>query len=229
MTRCMTGLRWTISSNSGASGGRPGTQAFKLAVRLTEQIGQELGRDVERDGNGPDSVLPRRLNHRRRKARLREEDPDRGHGRRAGAQVEGERGLLVGGQCLLACPNGRGVDLRELRGAGEVLREHGELGPGTARIEPTEVVGRFGTVIGEQKRGIERMAFQCLGDRPHAGCRARLHSAQVRMTDPTDKSRWHLPNIASHLQVQQLLPPNRASGCRSLSGPGGGVRVGHSR
>ena len=183
-----------------------GAQTFELAVRLTEQIGQEVCRDVERDGGGPDSVLPRRLDHRRWKARLRQDDPDRGHGRGAGAQVESERDTLAGGECLLACPNGRCVDLAELRGTGELLPEHVDLGPANTRLEPAKVADRLGIVIGEQKRGVERDGFQSLGDRSDAHCRALLHGAQIRMTDPTDKNLGHLSSITNRMQIQQLLP-----------------------
>ena len=209
----------------GSLRGQTGAQTLQLTIGLTEQVRQEVRRDVEGDRSGADSMLSRRLDHRRGKPRLRQDDPDRGHGRCAWAQVKGERGAPLGGERLRACPHRRAVDLAELGGAGELLREQADLGAAGTRLKPADVRGSLVTVIGEQQRGVEPPGIQGLSDRTDAGRVARFHGVQVRMTDPSDENLVHSRdrNISSakttNLALEQgaarswLLPVPRSLTC----------------
>ena len=180
-----------------------GAQAFKLPVRLAEQIGEEIRRDVERYGSGAHAVVPRRLDQRRRKARLRQDDPDGRHGRCAGAKVEGKRGAAaLGGERLLAGADGSRVDLSELRGTGEPIPQQVYLGLACTRIDPALIAERLVPVIGEQKRNVERAGIQSLGNRPDAGRRALFRRPQIRVTDPTDEDLAHHGSITICVTTQ---------------------------
>ena len=170
---------------------QPGAQTFQLPVRLPQQIGEKVSRDVEGDGDLAHTVILRRLDDRCLEARLGQDDPHRGHGRRAGAQMERKRGVRAAGRARPFAGADRGwVDLAEGRGAGEPLVQQVETDPARAPFEPIEVTSRLVAIRGEQEGRIERTVLHGLGHRPDT-VRVFLRRFQVRMADPTDQDATH--------------------------------------
>src|SRR5690606_842645 len=114
---------------------------------------------------GADAVVLRRLDELGREARLAEEDPDSGHGRRPRAQMEGQRGVLwTTAESALDGAHRGFVDLAELRGPAELLLDHLDAGRG-APAEPFHVRGDGAlVVVREQKSLVELPRLEGLRD-----------------------------------------------------------------
>jgi hypothetical protein len=171
------------------AGGEPG----QLGVRAAQQVRQEVGAELERDRDGLHAVLDGRLDQLGRDAGLGEDDPDRGHGRGAGAQMKGQvlgRDAAVG-EDLVGEGAGVAVDGLEVRRARQRDRVGLDLGVG-AGAEPVQVGFRLGgRIVAEQLQPGEAAGGQGLGDGADADLGLFIDGAQVGAAEPADQDAMH--------------------------------------
>ena len=192
MTRCMTGLRWTMAENSGASGGRP------AARRSSSRSGRasRSGRKSAAMSKGTDAV----------RTPCWMEDSISSAGKRVLARMiqtaamAGVPGLEMEGEPVVRLLAGNGlrddlpsilVDGAEVGGAvqGDVVRGDGGLGQA---LQPGEIGRGLGLgLVADQLQPGESSGLQGLGDGSEADLVAFGDGAQVGPAEPTDEDGSH--------------------------------------
>lgn len=146
-------------------------------------------------------MLSRRLDELRREPSLPEDDPHRGHGGRAGAEVKGEGcGARLFAPSSQNAANRRLVDLPEIhRATIQLLAKHLDPDGGSA-AEPFQVRRhlRFG-VVREEVGLVEGTYVEGLGDRAHPDLVAFVHCPEIRLANPGDEDLAHQGNLQGTL------------------------------
>jgi hypothetical protein len=171
----------------GDLGRQGGAVALERGVRAAQEVGDQLGGELEGDRRGLDPVLAGGLDQLGRIAGLAEDQPDGGHGRRAGAQVKGQPGAGAASE-RVDHGDGGGVDLTPGGGAGEchLVEVDVGLGPGA---QPGEVVGAFlRPGVREQVDALEAAGGDGLADRADADLLGPGHA--LRSVRPSQATRF---------------------------------------
>ena len=163
-----------------------GGQTLEFPVGPPEKVGKEVRADVERHGRDADPVSTGGFDELRRETGLGQNDPDRRHRRRAGAQVEGQRAGV--GRLLhhsAASANRGSVDLSEVRRAAQGLLHYLNLDLGVPGLKP-RLVRRDGArlMVRQQASLVEAQLLERLCDGPRADVGALLGCAKIGGADP---------------------------------------------
>ena len=149
----------------GGGGRQAEGEPLQRPVGALEQVGEEVGGDVEGDRGDAHAVLDRGLDQFGGEAGLGEDDPDRGHGGGAGAQMEGESVTRrLAGEGVRDDRAGVAVDGAEVGGAfqGDVM---GGDGGWCLGLKPGEIGrGLVRGVVAEEFQPGEAAGLQGLGD-----------------------------------------------------------------
>jgi hypothetical protein len=172
--------------------GQAGGEAIKFAVGAGEQVREEVGGDVEGDGRGAHTVLDGGFDQLGGEAGLGQDDPDRGHGGGAGAQMEDKAmALLLAGNRFRDNLAGMLVNGTEINGTfqGHVMGSGRDLG---LIFEPSKIGrGLFRRVIADEFQTTESPGLQGLGDGTEANPLAFIDCSKVGSAKPTDESGSH--------------------------------------
>lgn len=131
-------------------------QALDAVLAALEVLRKKVAREVEVEVDPFEASLGRSLDQPRREARLGEQDPDRYHCGRPGAQVEGGHHLRPRKPNQLELGTDFLVDLRVVDRAAQVDLVQIDIGVSRQRLEPVTVgLTALEAIVGQQEHTIE--------------------------------------------------------------------------